>query len=188
MTFHYVKRLRMEIDLRRSNLEGESLPPGYAWEPWIWSADFIDRHAETKYNCFADEIDSQVFPCLGERRGCLNLMQEISGRKTFVPEATWMIVAGKPGTEGFEDCATIQGLASVGDLGAIQNVGVIPKHRRRGLGRKLVLKCLEGFKQVGMDRVYLEVTAENWGAVALYESIGFRLVRTTYKAIEVPVR
>jgi len=188
MTFHYVKRLRMEIDLRRADFPSVVLPEGYRWEPWHWSADFIERHAETKYQCFVDEIDSQVFPCLGERKGCLSLMQEISGRKTFVPEATWLIVTGNPGTETLEDVATIQGLTALGDLGAIQNVGVVPRHRRKGLGGFLVLQCLHGFQAAGMDRVYLEVTAENTGAVSLYESLGFRLVRTTYKAIELPVR
>lgn len=188
MTFHYVKRLRMEIDLRRSDFGVVLLPPGYRWEPWHWSADFIERHAETKYHCFVEEIDSQVFPCLGERRGCLNLMQEISGRKTFIPEATWLIVTGEPGTDTFEDVATIQGLSALGDLGAIQNVGVVPRHRRKGLGRLLVQKCLSGFQSAGIDRVYLEVTAENISAVTLYESLGFRLARTTYKAIELPVR
>lgn len=188
MTFHYVKRLRMEIDLRRVDFSSSPLPPGYRWEPWLWSADFIERHAETKYHSFAEEIDSQVFPCLGERRGCLNLMQEISGRKTFLPESTWLIVTGEPGTDSFEDCATIQGLMAVGNMGAVQNVGVVPRHRRKGLGRHLVRKCLHGFQSAGLDRVYLEVTAENIGAVALYDSLGFRLVRTTYKAIEIPVR
>lgn len=72
--------------------------------------------------------------------------------------------------------------------GAIQNVGVIPGHRRRGLGKALVYKSLAGFQSAGMERAFLEVTAENQGAVTLYETIGFRLVRTTYKAIELPVR
>ncbi len=33
-----------------------------------------------------------------------------------------------------------------------------------------------------MRRVYLEVTAENVAAVQLYRSVGFRIIRTMYKA------
>jgi ribosomal protein S18 acetylase RimI-like enzyme len=53
-----------------------------------------------------------------------------------------------------------------------------------GLGRALVLKSLHGFRRAGMQRVYLEVTAENTPAVELYRSIGFRLKRTMFKSVE----
>jgi ribosomal protein S18 acetylase RimI-like enzyme len=45
----------------------------------------------------------------------------------------------------------------------------------------LVLQSLHGFRQSGMQRVTLEVTADNRPAVALYRSIGFRLTRTLYR-------
>ncbi|MFP6769566.1 MAG: GNAT family protein [Planctomycetaceae bacterium] len=49
----------------------------------------------------------------------------------------------------------------------------------------MVLKNLAGFREAGLQRVYLEVTAENLPAVQLYDSLGFRLVRTMYKAVQV---
>lgn len=52
MTFHYVKRLRMEIDLRHRD-SARRFRRGYRWVPWCWSADFIERHAETKYLSFS---------------------------------------------------------------------------------------------------------------------------------------
>jgi ribosomal protein S18 acetylase RimI-like enzyme len=128
-------------------------------------------------------------------------MQEIYNRDTFLANATWLIAYDPTGnerlTEGDKatgsgtptggkpvDCATIQGLAQAGSLGAIQNVGVTPAHRGRGLGRALVLKALEGFRQAEMNRVYLEVTAQNSAAIELYLSVGFRITRTVYKAVE----
>ncbi|MFM8581583.1 MAG: hypothetical protein ACKOFW_08775, partial [Planctomycetaceae bacterium] len=45
----------------------------------------------TKFESFRAELDSQIFPCLGELRGCLDLMSEIAQRATFVPGATWLI-------------------------------------------------------------------------------------------------
>ena len=43
---------------------------------------------------------------------------------------------------------------------------------------------LAGFKSAGVERVFLEVTAQNDSAVRLYQRIGFHSVKTVYKAIE----
>ena len=154
-----------------------TLPGGFHFLPW--DPVDLDRHAEVKVQSFRDEIDSRVFPCLGEFTGCRKLMNEITRQRSFRPETTWLI-AGPGG-----DVGTIQGLAHSRLLGAIQNVGVVPECRGLGLGRSLVLKNLAGFRDAGLDRVYLEVTAENVPAVSLYDSLGFRLVRTMYKAVKV---
>jgi len=41
-----------------------------------------------------------------------------------------------------------------------------------------------GFREKGIARVYLEVTAQNVGAVRLYQRLGFRRTRTVYKAAD----
>jgi hypothetical protein len=43
---------------------------------------------------------------------------------------------------------------------------------------------LGGFRQAGISRVYLEVTAQNEGAIRLYRRLGFVTVKTVYKAVE----
>ena len=77
-------------------------------------------------------------------------------------------------------------MVQAGQWGAVQNVGVAPEHRGCGLGRALILRSLAGFQATEVPRVYLEVTACNLAAVQLYRSVGFRLARTTYKAVERP--
>ena len=47
------------------------------------------------------------------------------------------------------------------------------------------MKALEGFRAAGLRRAYLEVTAQNDGAIRLYQRIGFVKARTVYKAVEV---
>ena len=69
--------------------------------------------------------------------------------------------------------------------GSIQNIGVVPEHRGLGLGRALVVKSLQGFALAGIERVVLEVTANNLTAVELYRSLGFRVVRTMYRVVPV---
>lgn len=175
MAVTYFKRLRMEIDL--SGLPPAlTLPAPYWWVPW--QETLLSDHAEVKYLSFRGEIDAQVFPCLGERDGCYRLMREIRRKPGFLSEATWLIrcPSGPVGT--------IQGVIDYGPIGAIQNVGIVPGHRGRGLGRALVLRALGGFAAVGLRRAYLEVTAENGSAVELYRSLGFRKARTLYKAVD----
>lgn len=178
----YFRRFRMEIDLRKASLVEPELPSSYRWVPWDNS--LLIRHAAVKHTSFRMELDSQVFPSLGDSTGCKRLMNEIVNQRSFLPEATWLITCEDPQNFGPEDCGTIQGVRQSRSLGAIQNVGVVPAHRGLGLGRALVLQSLRGFRQRGLRRVYLEVTASNQPAVALYRSLGFRLTRTLYKVVD----
>ncbi len=174
----YFKRYRMEIDLAKTPIPPTVLPEGYVWGEWD-EAD-VERHALTKHRSFRDELDSEVFPSLGEYFGCIRLMHEISQQDSFLGPATWLIVC-RGGNGMPEDCGTIQGLGPTEVTGSIQNVGVVPEHRGLGLGRALVLKSLEGFSLAQRRRIILEVTATNRPAVELYRSIGFRVVRTMYR-------
>lgn len=181
MGLTYFKRFRMEIDLTRP-LVVRPLPAGYSW--LAWDESLVSAHAETKFRSFRTEIDANVFPCLGELDGCNRLMEEISHRFGFLPEATWLVVAqSRPGDLSY--CGTIQGCRDESGLGSIQNLGVVPKHRARGLGTCLMHRALEGFRRVGLDRAFLEVTAQNSGAIRLYREMGFRKAKTLYKVTEV---
>jgi ribosomal protein S18 acetylase RimI-like enzyme len=180
----YFKRFRMEFDLTGSVPPPAAPGTDYALVPW--EPQLLDAHAEAKYQSFRSEIDANVFPNLGNRDGCRRLMSEIAHRSTFLPSATWLaqywpVKGRKPEVVG-----TIQGVIDDGGVGAIQNVGVTAPHRGRGIGSILLLASLTGFKKAGLSRVYLEVTAQNIGAVRLYQRLGFRRSKTVYKAVHVP--
>lgn len=181
MATTYFRRFRMELNLRRLPNSEPELPPGYRWI--AWRSGVVERHASVKYQSFRSEIDARVFACLGQSEGCRRLMTEISKQQNFVPLATWLMTFEGDECTPAADVGTIQGMRRSRTLGAVQNVGIVPEHRGRGLGRALVLKSLAGFRKAGARRVYLEVTAENIAAVQLYHSLGFRLTRTTYKAV-----
>ena len=174
MPITYYKRFRMEIDLDVPT-PATVLRAPFAWT--AWDEALIEHHAEVKFLSFREEVDSHVFPCLGDRHGCLRLMREIRRKPGFLPGATWLIL-GPIGYVG-----TIQGVMDRGPIGAIQNVGVAPEFRGQGLGRALVRKALDGFRQAGLRRAYLEVTAENSSAVQMYRTVGFRRSKTLYKAV-----
>jgi hypothetical protein len=108
----------------------------------------------------------------------MQLMTEIRRKPGFLPEATWLLCS----PAGY--CGTVQGIRERIGLGGIQNLGVTPSQRERGLGTALLLQALHGFRRSGMGRAYLEVTAQNDGAVHLYHRLGFRRRKTLYKAVE----
>ncbi len=182
MGLTYFKRYRMEIELTARQWPEIGLPEGYRLLPW--SESLLEAHAEAKYHSFRAEIDSNVFPCLGDWDGCHRLMREIHGKQGFLPGATWL-VAHAAADGATEYCGTIQGIRDYAGLGAIQNLGVTPEHRGQRLGSVLLLKALEGFQRAGLHRAFLEVTAQNDGAIRLYQRIGFVKARTVYKAVEV---
>jgi hypothetical protein len=175
MSVQYFKRYRMQIDLTRPPPVLE-LPHGYHWVPWDHGV--ISSHADVKYRCFHQELDAIIFPCLGNFEGCLRLMEEIAARDGFLPGATWLI----GNAHGY--IGTVQGVVDR-RVGMIQNLGIVPESRGRGLGTALLIKALWGFREAGLRWGMLEVTAENSGAIRLYERIGFQQRHTLYKAVEV---
>ena len=158
------------------------MPFGYQLLPW--SPEWLEIHADVKYRSFRDELDSQVFPCLGEPDGCLRLMREISARQGFVPQATWLVTYTDPETGRKENCGTVQGIREKVDVGSIQNIGIVEGHRGKGIGSAMVTQSLKGFQSVGIRIVTLEVTEKNTGALRLYERLGFQVLRTVFKSVE----
>lgn len=185
MGLTYFKRFRMEIDLVDRESLRSSLPFNYRMVSW--DPELLEAHAEAKFLSFRSEIDASVFPCLGEASGCLRLMNEISCKEGFLPDATWLVVYQGDTGDGSEFCGTVQGICATGGYGGIQNLGIVPQHRGLGLGTLLVDRSLKGFRRAGLRRAYLEVTAQNKCAIKLYERMGFSKARTLYKAVEVAV-
>lgn len=175
MPITYYKRFRMEADLDTATAPAV-LPDGFTWVGW--QEGLIDLHAEVKYLAFRDEIDANVFPCLGDRHGCQRLMREIRRKPGFLPGACWLIGCD----EGY--VGAVQGVVDRDRMGAIQNLGVVPVYRGLGLGKALIRKAMSGFRGAGLRRAYLEVTAENCGAVLMYRDAGFRRAKTLYKAVD----
>ena len=74
------------------------------------------------------------------------------------------------------ELAAYVGMVSVLDEGQITNVATFPKYRRQGYGRT-VMEALERYaRERGIVLMSLEVRESNSGAIALYESLGWRSV------------
>lgn len=62
-----------------------------------------------------------------------------------------------------------EGFRHVGRLG----MGVLPAYRGQGLGKQLAIQTIWAARQVGIERIELEVFASNSAAIALYRTLGF---------------
>lgn len=178
MPMQYVKRLQMAFDFAHTPVVAPELPLGYRFVPW--TPDLLEIHADVKHRGFRDDFDALIFPTFRQYDRCLRLMESIASSPAFLPGAT-LLIACDDGTGLFAYAANIQGMRLSGDVGAIQNVAVLPEFRQRGLGRAMVLGSLRGFRDAGVERVTLEVTADNVPAVKLYDRIGFKVFKAYFR-------
>jgi len=173
----------MESTLACVNEPRPTLAAGIRLLPW--SASVLREHARVNYESFKNEIDANVFPCLARKEGCFQLMKDLARRQDFVAEATWLAIHQHSPSDRWLPVGTIQGLRSDKFSGAIQNLGIIPTFRGRGVGSALLWQSLSGFAQLGCRQVSLEVTDQNSAAIRLYERLGFQRVETVFKIAEV---
>jgi mycothiol synthase len=61
--------------------------------------------------------------------------------------------------------------------GHIDSLAVVPEHRRRGLGRALLLAGMRWLQAQGQTSIELEAMGNNELALPLYEQVGFAIVR-----------
>lgn len=87
------------------------------------------------------------------------------------------ILAGGPALyawAGAEDAPdAVARLALVDTWGGLYAVATLPAARRRGLARSLTAALAGEAAGHGVERLWLQVLADNSGAIVLYESLGF---------------
>lgn len=85
-----------------------------------------------------------------------------------------------------QEVAGYSGMYVSFDTGAINNIGVLPEYRRRGIGEKL-LTALEDYSvSNNITLLTLEVRCSNAPAVAMYEKHGFIKVGTRKNYYKMP--
>jgi ribosomal-protein-alanine N-acetyltransferase len=68
----------------------------------------------------------------------------------------------------------------------VQNLAVHPAHRRRGLGRLLLLHAIDEGRNRGATAALLEVRRSNQVAQSLYRSLGFHEIGTRREYYSLP--
>lgn len=107
--------------------------------------------------------------CLGEASGDAWGAESIA-RLLALPGG-FALVATEPGPDaapaGFVLCLAADPAVDIAAL------GVLPEHRRRGIGAALVAAAARSARTAGAEALLLEVAADNAAAIALYRGCGF---------------
>ena len=93
----------------------------------------------------------------------------------FEQELTANRLAHYVGARSDDRVVGFAGIWLMVDEAHITTFGVHPDHRRRGVGRRLLLRLAEMAIELGTARMTLEVRVSNEPAQALYRTFGFRI-------------
>jgi len=96
------------------------------------------------------------------------------------------VLEGPPGTGAAGICAYCAFRVVLDEM-HVMNVAVAPRARRRGLARRLVGFAVRRAAKAGARRALLELRVGNREALALYESLGFRLLSRRREYYRQPV-
>jgi ribosomal-protein-alanine N-acetyltransferase len=118
-----------------------------------------------------EALEQQLFSAPWSR---MAFLQELADHEAFVAVDEEEIVGYICAWQVLDECS-------------ITNVGVSPRHQRRGIGRMLVNFILEHMQQAGCTICFLEVRAGNTPARELYTAIGFEVIGLRKKYYHTPV-
>lgn len=110
---------------------------------------------------------------------------EVFERRLRDADVELLLVTSGGYTVGFVDIAFATRCPVPGVRGAeVFRLYVQRPFLRRGLGRKLMAKAEASARGRGLDTLWLTAWAGNHGALALYQSLGFRDIGTTEYVID----
>lgn len=92
-------------------------------------------------------------------------MLEVPGENPESGEGDWRAI-------GY--CGTMV----VADTADVQTIGVLPEYEGHGFGRAMLEQMHERARELGAERILLEVRADNPRAQRLYERNGYRAIHT----------
>ncbi len=168
--YQAIMRARMILDLTRFEQE-VALPAGYGLAPWTQT--YQAQAAALVRAAHQGSADVALYPEVASTAGARRLVARIlgGGFGAFDPALSPLILAERT-LAGL--CLAVWHLALPGQ-GFIVDLCVDLAHRRRGLGRALVVATARGFRRSGARSLGLAVTLSNRPAVQLYQGLGFQV-------------
>ncbi len=118
-------------------------------------ADQANRLAKLHKKCFADSWEAKYFRELLSNKAVQALAQTEDDRDTGI--------------------ALLQTIARETE---ILTFGIVPSHRAKGLGYKLLQACVDHVLAAGVRSMFLEVSGNNKAAQNLYFGFGFEHIGT----------
>lgn len=67
---------------------------------------------------------------------------------------------------------------------AAMGIAICKDYWNKGIGKRMMQKCIEWCEEKGVEQLELEVVAENKRAISLYENLGFQIFGTKKHALK----
>jgi ribosomal protein S18 acetylase RimI-like enzyme len=129
----------------------------------------VPAYASVLAVAFAESPDLALYPKLGTREGCKELVREIGESPGFLPGASWLVLFSR------EPCALVLTSRTGREAyGNVLVVAVAPRHRRVRVGTHLVTKALWAFRDRRLERGEVKVNRSNRTGVIFFRSLGFQ--------------
>jgi ribosomal protein S18 acetylase RimI-like enzyme len=142
-----------------------------------WNDRYFEPCAKLIYLAYANHIDGEINDQYRSRSGALKFLKNIillPGCGHFVGGASFVL--REPGSDELV-AAVLTSEVSPG-VGHTTQICVLPGYQGNGIGRMLMQTSAETLRSMKFKELTLTVTSENYGAVQLYEKLGFTTIRT----------
>jgi ribosomal protein S18 acetylase RimI-like enzyme len=142
-----------------------------------WNDRYFEPCAKLIYLAYANHIDGEINDQYRSRSGALKFLKNIillPGCGHFVAGASFVL--REPGSDELV-AAVLTSEVSPG-VGHTTQICVVPGYQGHGIGRMLMQTSAETLRGMKFKELTLTVTSENYGAVQLYEKLGFTTIRT----------
>jgi len=142
-----------------------------------WNDRYFEPCAKLIYLAYANHIDGEINDQYRSRSGALKFLKNIillPGCGHFVAGASFVL--REPGSDELI-AAVLTSEVSPG-VGHTTQICVLPGYQGHGIGRMLMQTSAETLRSMKFKELTLTVTSENYGAVQLYEKLGFTTIRT----------
>jgi ribosomal protein S18 acetylase RimI-like enzyme len=142
-----------------------------------WNDRYFEPCAKLIYLAYANHIDGEINDQYRSRSGALKFLKNIillPGCGHFVAGASFVL--REPGSDELI-AAVLTSEVSPG-VGHTTQICVLPGYQGNGIGRMLMQTSAETLRSMKFKELTLTVTSENYGAVQLYEKLGFTTIRT----------
>jgi ribosomal protein S18 acetylase RimI-like enzyme len=169
--FEVFRRDFMQMDLAGRKCKAEESPPaGMVMRPWT-EEDFTPA-AHLIASAYAGHLDSRINDQYQSLAGSMRFLHNIirfPGCGRFDAVASRVLLREKTREiKGVLLCSRVKE-----DVAHITQICVAPEWQGRGLGGLMIENCAAYLRQHGCKAVTLTVTQQNFGAVRLYERLGF---------------
>ncbi len=155
-----------EVDLKLSHIAIRS-----------WEENDFDEAARVIHSSYRGSLDARINIQYGREEGCSETLSILTGHiwcGDFLPEVTRVAVSADTG----QMIGVLIASRIAEGAGHISQISLRRSFQGLGIGRRMIESALLEFSRRGIRDASLAVTADNKGAVHLYESCGFQTIHT----------